>query len=231
MSINEEALATLHQPVVERKQHGWDCHGERDMLPHMVVVFQDAGPIEAPLEGMMETQGNSMMAFRDRIAAEGVGQGVLDVFDKVMNESLSTSLPRNLGHIMDVLMHGGVPHVKSGDRLESVTLWADAWMQTGDADEVLIDGELPQRGDLQRSFEEDPSSTVTEALITTHYEDDLVGGVCISQMSTPYAISDGGVITFGESKIELDFPAEGALVDIMRPHFQDREVKQREAES
>lgn len=69
------------------------------------------------------------------------------------------------------------------------------------ADAYVFEGlpeELPES--LEEDFKTNPSSEVTEVISVLFVKDDLVGGLEGWTCSTPYTISDGGVIEFGDRR-------------------------------
>lgn len=98
---------------------------------------------------------------------------------------------------------------------KSVTIVADGYMLLaeggdGKATEVL--------DELQRDFETNPASKVSEAISIFMADDDLVGGVELTLVQLPYFKTDGGLLHFRPPTIHTDEAGnvEGRFPDMIR---------------
>lgn len=98
---------------------------------------------------------------------------------------------------------------------KSVTIVADGYMLLAEGDE----GNAIETEDngLQRDFETNPASKVSEAISILMADDDLVGGVELTLVQLPYFKTDGGLLHFRPPTVHTDDGhVQGRFPDMMR---------------
>lgn len=188
-----EHIAEIHTTSREFKEHLWVHHKSRDIIPQMMIAFDDGKRYTFPI-GMVSSIMDKV--FYDK------GKKINN-WSTSMEAALHLGLQAMLGQttkqVPASLLGKGGERPPAGAKIRHIFIACESYLCPPDY-EASVGLEGQDEGDrrLMDDFNNNPLSRVQEALMTFVIEDDLCGGVEWAGAIQTYKLDDGGVFVWGE---------------------------------
>lgn len=223
--MNHEMIQDAHAQMRTLKEHWWHDHDEPDPPPALFVKWRD-----------FEVVGINCSAMAHMI------QRTHEKFPVLMEKAWG--IPRDTGPTGAILLwmtlgalSDGVPlpgcdhPPPKGTPMEHILFNVEGW-----AREIITPGaknleqaleqaadELPERGDMEKDFKENPESDVRETMTTYIVQTDPLGNAEWYRAVSMFHKDDGGVIVWHDAYYDdSENPTQGfdSLIEVMKKFVQ-----------
>jgi hypothetical protein len=231
--MNHEMIREAHTQMRALKEHWWHEHDEPDPPPCLFVKWRDHEVVGIDCSTM------ASMIVRTH-----------EKFPKLMERAWGIPETGPTGAIMLWMTLGaladGVPlpggghsgeqrlvQVEKGTPMEHILFNVEGWgreVETPDAtnlaeayEQATAQGAIPEHGDMEKDFKENPNSDVKETMTTYIVQTDALGNAEWYRACSMFHKDDGGVIVWHDVRIDdSEEPIEvfDPLIEVMKRFVQ-----------